>query len=85
MTRVHAFEFNEAPWFPSVLRDIITDSLQFGAERMAMYEPAIPVLAELLSLAKQADPDAQFEWNAGRAAPSGFGPAITWLTGRPRD
>ena len=48
MRRVHAFEFNESPWFPAVLRDIITDSLQFGAERMGIYRPALSVLASFI-------------------------------------
>jgi hypothetical protein len=48
MRRLQAFEFNEKPWFPRVLRDMITDSLDFSARQFGFYDAAVPKLARLL-------------------------------------
>ncbi len=44
MGRIHAFEFEDLPWFPSNLRNYATDFLQFVANTFDMYKPVIPVL-----------------------------------------
>jgi hypothetical protein len=54
MKRRQLFEFNEAPWFPSELRDLVTDALHFAEVRFDLYRPAVSVLARLLDDA-QAD------------------------------
>lgn len=39
MPRMHLFEFEDLPWFPSVLRELMTDHLSFMAERaQRLYE-----------------------------------------------
>ena len=48
MQRVHAFEFNDQPWFPRGLRDMITDSLDFSGRQFGFYDAAVPLLARLL-------------------------------------
>ncbi|MDF9798161.1 hypothetical protein OKW21_003424 [Catalinimonas alkaloidigena] len=44
MARIHLFEFEDLPWFPSFLRNYGTDFLQFLANKTKMYEPVIPLL-----------------------------------------
>lgn len=44
MARIHLFEFEDLPWFPSFLRNYGTDFLQFLANKTKMYQPAIPLL-----------------------------------------
>lgn len=48
MARLHLFEIGDQPWIPSWLRDLLTDSLQFGITRFRFYDAAAPVLADLL-------------------------------------
>ncbi len=48
MRRVHFFEFHEQPWFPSFLRDGITDALQFGINLLNSYAPIAPLLRDAL-------------------------------------
>jgi hypothetical protein len=33
MSRIHFFEFEDLPWFPSILREFMTDHLSFMAEQ----------------------------------------------------
>ncbi len=42
------FEFEDLEWFPATLRDLLTDSLQFGIRRFGFYRRALPVLGDLL-------------------------------------
>lgn len=44
MRRVHFFEFHDQPWFPSSLRDYVTDALQFGFNLLKSYAPIAPLL-----------------------------------------
>jgi hypothetical protein len=44
MRRIHFIELHEQPWFPSSLRNDITDALQFGFNLMRAYEPILPLL-----------------------------------------
>jgi hypothetical protein len=44
MRRIQFFELHEQAWFPSFLRDGVTDALQFGIRRLRAYAPIIPML-----------------------------------------
>lgn len=44
MKRYHLFEFEDLPWFPSRIRDYMTDYLQFVANQFDFYKPVLPVL-----------------------------------------
>jgi hypothetical protein len=49
MARVHAPELEDYDWFPTVLRDGLTDALRGAAERLRVFDAALPVLAQLLA------------------------------------
>ncbi|HEY6302633.1 MAG TPA: hypothetical protein VIX14_06150 [Terriglobales bacterium] len=51
MRRVHFFEFHDQPWFPSSLRDYVTDALQFGFNLLKSYAPIAPLLQSALDSA----------------------------------
>ena len=44
MSRIQFIEIHEQPWFPSSIRDEITDALQFGFRLLKVYAPIIPRL-----------------------------------------
>jgi len=44
MSRVQFIELHEQPWFPSSLRDDVTDAVQFGFNLLRAYEPIAPLL-----------------------------------------
>ena len=44
MKRYHLFEFEDLPWFPTALRDNITDFLQFMVNHFDFYKGLVPVL-----------------------------------------
>ena len=48
MRRVQFIELHEQPWFPSSLRDEITDALQFGLNLLRAYAPIAPMLQSVL-------------------------------------
>ena len=48
MRRVQFIELHEQPWFPSSLRDEITDALQFGLNLLKAYAPIAPLLQSVL-------------------------------------
>lgn len=48
MRRVQLIELHEQPWFPSFLRDEITDTLQNGMNRFGAYAPVVPLLQTVL-------------------------------------
>jgi len=48
MRRVQFIELHEQPWFPSSVRDEITDALQFGFNLLKAYEPIAPLLQSAL-------------------------------------
>jgi len=48
MRRVHFIEFHDQPWFPSALRDYVTDALQFGFNLVRVYAPIAPLLQGVL-------------------------------------
>jgi hypothetical protein len=49
--RFHLVELHEAPWFPRVWRDLMTDFLSFFFRTARPYRVAAPVLAEALEAA----------------------------------
>ena len=46
--RIHLFELEDQPWFPSVIRDLATDYLHFMETLMAAHRPMVPLLADAL-------------------------------------
>jgi hypothetical protein len=48
MRRVQFIEFHDQPWFPSSLRDYVTDALQFGFNLFNVYAPIAPLLQSVL-------------------------------------
>lgn len=48
MKRLHLFEFEDFPWFPSVIRDSATDYLRFIIEKLRFYDPAVPYIKKAL-------------------------------------
>jgi hypothetical protein len=44
MRRVQFIEIHDQPWFPSSLRDYVTDALQFGFNLFKVYAPIAPLL-----------------------------------------
>lgn len=49
MGRVHLFEFEDQSWFPVLLRNYMTDFLQFGANKFDIYKAIIPIIEKRLS------------------------------------
>jgi len=52
MARLHLIEIHEQPWFPSYLRDGVTDALQFGLNLMSNYGPIAPLVESALRSAR---------------------------------
>ena len=48
MRRIQFIEIHEQPWFPSSLRDGVTDALQFGFHILKAYAPIAPLLQGLI-------------------------------------
>ena len=48
MRRFHLIEIHEQPWCPSLVRDYVTDVLQFGFSLTEVYAPAAPLLQRVL-------------------------------------
>lgn len=46
MARIHLFEFEDLPWFPKLIRNYMTDFLQFVANQFDFYKEIVPVLKE---------------------------------------
>ena len=51
MKRIQFFELEDLPWLPQVIRDGITDFLNFIVTRMRLFEPVGPLLGEALARA----------------------------------
>jgi hypothetical protein len=49
MRRVQFIEIHDQPWFPSSLRDGVTDALQFGFDLVKAYAPIAPLLQTALN------------------------------------
>lgn len=52
MRRLQLFEIHEQPWFPSSLRNGITDALEFGLNLLNSYAPVVPLLQDGLDAAR---------------------------------
>ena len=48
MRRIQFIELHDEPWFPSFLRNNITDALQFGLSLLKAYAPIAPLLLSVL-------------------------------------
>ena len=46
MKRRHLFEIEDQPWFPSFLRDYMTDFLRFVGDQFDIYEAVEPLIVE---------------------------------------
>lgn len=44
MRRFHLFEFEDKAWFPAIIRNYMTDYLQFITNKMDFYEGIVPIL-----------------------------------------
>jgi hypothetical protein len=49
MKRLHLFEFEDLHWFPSFLRNYMTDFLQFGANAFNVYKDLVPVILDIMN------------------------------------
>lgn len=52
MKRIHLFEFEDQSWFPSFIRDYMTDFLQFMANKTGLFNPILPVMEEMMKTSK---------------------------------
>ena len=48
MKRIHLFEFEDQTWFPSFLRNYVTDFLQFLSNKAKVYESVVPEINQAL-------------------------------------
>ncbi len=46
--KFRAFEFEDQPWLPGIIRDSMTDYLRFLFHTFNLYESVLPVLKEAL-------------------------------------
>ncbi|MFT3795503.1 hypothetical protein [Flavobacterium sp.] len=44
MKRIHLFEFEDQQWFPTFLRNYVTDFLQFLSNKANMFQSVLPVI-----------------------------------------
>ena len=51
--RIHLFEWEDQPWFPSVLRDNMTDFLRNMILWQKIYEPSVDILLKLIHETKE--------------------------------
>jgi hypothetical protein len=59
MRRVQFIELHEQPWFPSSLRDDVTDAVQFGFNLMRAYEHTAPLLQSVIDSTANGTSDRQ--------------------------
>jgi hypothetical protein len=52
MRRIQFLEIHDQPWFPSTLRDEVTDALQFGLNLLRAYSSVAPLLQNSLSTSR---------------------------------
>jgi len=48
MGRIHLFEFEDQKWFPAILRNFVTDFLQFISSKSGIYKPVVPLIENVL-------------------------------------
>jgi hypothetical protein len=56
MRRIQFIEIHEQPWFPSSIRDQITDTLRFGFNFLKAYSPVVTRLQSALDSTKSESP-----------------------------
>src|ERR1700740_2719570 len=52
MRRIQFIELHEQPWFPSALRNEITDALQYGSAALKAYGPIAILLQRALAASR---------------------------------
>lgn len=52
MGRIHLFEFEDQDWFPDLIRNFMTDFLQFFSNNAKIFAPVVPEISSLLEKAK---------------------------------
>lgn len=52
--RLHLFELEDQPWFPTAVRDLATDYLHFIEAKFELHRPVVALLAEALRATKAA-------------------------------
>ena len=86
MRRVQFFELHEQPWFPSSLRDEITNTLQFGLNFLEVYAAVAPLLQSVLDSARSRSIVDMCSggggpwWNLSRKLQDDGPPFHIWLT-----
>lgn len=60
--RLHLFEFEDQKWFPSVLRDLMTDYLRFVGNKMGILNPSVDLIVETL---KESSTNRMFDMCSG--------------------
>jgi hypothetical protein len=53
LPRLHLFELEDQPWFPTTIRDLATDYLNHIETAMALQRPVVKLLAEALTATNQ--------------------------------
>lgn len=48
MGRIHLFEFEDQDWFPTFLRNYMTDFLQFLSNKTGLFKPVVAIIEETL-------------------------------------
>jgi hypothetical protein len=48
MARIHLFEFEDFQWFPTPIRNYMTDFLQFVSNRFDIYKAVVPLIEDAL-------------------------------------
>lgn len=46
--RLHLFEFEDQPWFPSGIRNYMTDFLRYSTIRMGLHRPMVRILTSVI-------------------------------------
>jgi ubiquinone/menaquinone biosynthesis C-methylase UbiE len=46
--KLRAFEFEDQPWFPAIIRDSMTEYLRFLFNTFHLYKPVWPLLREMM-------------------------------------
>ena len=49
MKRFQLFEIEDQAWFPTRLRNYMTDFLRTVAEKFNLFEPVVPILRDMLA------------------------------------
>ena len=71
MSRIHLFEFEDLSWFPSFLRNYMTDFLQFLTNKTKLFQPVIPIIEKGIK---------KSETNSVIDLGSGGGGGLLWIS-----